>query len=94
MSRYNGEQVLVVPREAFEAVGAFNGVRLNPQDYLSAFLQPGVARYMDRELAEQSPQFKQLITYAIFCHQGRILAYLIVAAHSVGMTRFAYYDTK
>ena len=75
MSRYNGEQVLVVPREAFEAVGAFNGVRLNPQDYLSAFLQPGVARYMDRELAEQSPQFKQLITYAIFCHQGRILAY-------------------
>ena len=52
MSRYNGEQVLVVPREAFEAVGAFNGVRLNPQDYLSAFLQPGVARYMDREQAE------------------------------------------
>ena len=33
MSRYNGEQVLVVPREAFEAVGAFNGVKLNPQDY-------------------------------------------------------------
>ena len=75
MSRYNGEQVLVVPREAFEAVGAFNGVKLNPQDYLTAFLQPGVARYMDRELAEQSPEFKQLITYAIFCHQGRILAY-------------------
>lgn len=75
MSRYNGEQVLVVPREAFEAVGAFNGVRLNPQDYLNAFLQPGVARYMDREAAEQDPSFKQLIAYAIFCHQGRVLAY-------------------
>ena len=75
MSKYNGEQVLVVPREAFNAVGAFNGVRRNPQDYLAAFLKPGVARYMDRELAENSPEFKQLIAYAIFCHRGRILAY-------------------
>ena len=67
--------MLVVPREAFNAVGAFNGVRRNPQDYLEAFLKPGVARYMDRALAEKSPQFKQLIGYAIFCHKGRILAY-------------------
>lgn len=75
MSRYQGEQVLVVPREVFEEVGAFQGIRLNPQDYLSAFLRPGVARFMDREQAEESPQFKQLIAYAIFCHEGRILAY-------------------
>ena len=38
MSKYDGEQVLVVPREAFEAVGAFNGVRMNPQEYLAAFM--------------------------------------------------------
>lgn len=75
MSTHEGEQVLVVPREAFNAVGAFNGVRRNPQDYLEAFLKPGVARYMDRALAEKSPQFKQLIGYTIFCHRGRILAY-------------------
>ncbi|MDO5472477.1 MAG: NUDIX domain-containing protein [Akkermansia sp.] len=75
MSRYNGEQVLVVPREAFEAIGAFNGVRLNPQDYLTAFLKPGVARYMDRDIAEESPQFKQIIAYAIFCCNGKVLAY-------------------
>lgn len=75
MSRYNGEKVLVVPREAFEQVGAFNGVRLNPQDYLTAFLRPGVAHYMDRELAEQSPQFKQIIAYAIFCYGEKVLAY-------------------
>lgn len=75
MSTHEGEQVLVVPREAFDAVGSFNGVRRNPQDYLEAFLKPGVARYMDRALAEKSPQFKQLIGYAIFCHRGRILAY-------------------
>ncbi len=75
MSRYQGEQVLVVPREAFEAVGAFNGVRRNPQEYLTAFLRPGAAHFMDRELAEESPQFKQIIAYAIFCHEGRVLAY-------------------
>ena len=75
MSRYEGEQVLVVPREAFNAVGAFNGVRRNPEEYLEAFLKPGVARYMDRALAEQSPEFKQLIAYAIFCRNGKILAY-------------------
>lgn len=75
MSRYHGEQVLVVPRDAFDAVGAFQGVRMNPEDYLRAFLAPGVARYMDRDEAECNPQFKQLIAYAIFRHQGRILAY-------------------
>ena len=75
MSRYHGEQVLVVPREVFEAVGAFNGISRDPQRYLAAFLQPGVARYMDRDAAECSPQFKQLITYAIFCCRGRVLAY-------------------
>ncbi len=64
-----------MPREAFEAVGAFNGVRRNPQDYLAAFLRPGVAHFMDRALAEESPQFKQIIAYAIFCHEGRVLAY-------------------
>lgn len=75
MSRYNGEQVLVVPRTAFEAVGAFNGVRLNAQEYLSAFFKDGVARYLDRDIAEDSPRFKQIIAYAIFCYQGKILAY-------------------
>ena len=75
MSRYNGEQVLVVPRAVYEAVGAFHGVRKNPQDYLTAFLRSGEARYMDRDEAEVNPQFKQIIAYAIFRHEGRILAY-------------------
>ena len=67
--------MLVVPREVFEAVGAFHGVRMNPEAYLNAFLKPGVARYMDRAVAEVSPEYKQLIAYAIFRHEGRILAY-------------------
>ena len=66
---------MVVPREAFEAVGAFNGVRMNAQEYLSAFFGNGVAHYMDRDEAEQNPQFKQIIAYAIFCCNGKVLAY-------------------
>ncbi len=75
MSRYNGEQVLVVPRATFDAVGAFQGMRLNPQEYLDAFLQPGVAQFLDREIAEDSPEYKQLIAYALFRCNGKILAY-------------------
>lgn len=75
MSRYNGEQVLVVPRRAYEAVGAFYGIRCNAHDYLEAFLKQGVAQYLDRDEAETDPSFKQLIAYAIFRHEGRILAY-------------------
>ena len=75
MSRYHGEQVLVVPRTAFDAVGSFQGVNLAPEQYLRAFLQPGIAHYIDRGLAENSPEYKQIIAYAIFRHNGRILAY-------------------
>lgn len=73
---------MVVPREVFEAVGAFNGVRLNAQDYLSAFFKGGVAQYLDRDIAEESPQWKQIIAYAIFCYQGKVLAYARTAKGS------------
>lgn len=75
MSRYNGEQVLVVPRAAFEAAGYFEGHREGGESYLEAFMKPGVASFMDREAAENDPSHKQIIAYAIFCHQGRILHY-------------------
>lgn len=76
MAKYNGEQVLVVPRSVFERVGAFQGVSRRPEEYLRAFLQEGNARFMDRDAAENDPSFKQLIAYALFCHRGRALAYM------------------
>ncbi len=75
MSRYNGEEVLVVPRPVFDELGSFNGCRTNAPEYLEAFFQEGVARFIDRELAEESPEYKQLIAYAMFRHEGKILAY-------------------
>ncbi len=67
--------MLVVPREVFDAQGAFQGVALNTNDYLEAFFKPGVAQFIDRELAEDSPEYKQLIAYALFMYEGKVLAY-------------------
>ncbi len=75
MSDYDGEEVLVVPREVFDTVGDFQGVSLDVDRYLSYFLQEKRARFIDRDLAEQSPEYKQLIAYAIFRFEGKILAY-------------------
>lgn len=75
MSRYNGEKILVVPRDLFEKTGYFSGVNQQPELYLEAFLAPGAAFFTDREAAEQNPAYKQLISYAIFTYQGKILHY-------------------
>ncbi len=75
MSTYKGEQVLVVPREVFDSVGDFQGVSLEVDRYLSYFLQAERAQFLDREIAEDSPEYKQLIAYAIFRHDGKVLAY-------------------
>lgn len=75
MSRYHGEQVLVVPRATFDQLGAFQGISLDAESYLTTFLSSGKAQFIDRELAEDSPEYKQLIAYAIFRCKGKILAY-------------------
>ena len=72
MSRYHGEQVLVVPRAAFEEAGYFQGHREGGDHYLNAFMKPGVASFMDREAAENDPSHKQIIAYAIFGIGGHI----------------------
>ena len=65
MSRYHGEQVLVVPRAAFEEAGYFQGHREGGDHYLNVFMKPGVASFMDREAAENDPSHKQIIAYAM-----------------------------
>ena len=65
----------MVPRATFEEAGYFQGHREGGDHYLNAFMKPGVSSFMDREAAENDPSHKQIIAYAIFCHQGRILHY-------------------
>lgn len=75
MSRYQGEEVLVIPRVLFDELGSFQGINKEVTRYLPAILDPKNNFFLDREKAEADPSHKQIIPYAIFHHEGRYLHY-------------------
>ena len=76
MSKYAGEQVLVVPRALLEGIGSFEGLRTDGIDAAVArLLDPANHFFMDRAAAEDDPGHKQLIPYCIFRCGDRILHY-------------------
>lgn len=76
MSKYAGEEVLVIPRSLLEFTGAFQGIRTEGIDaVISQLLDPANHFFMDRAAAEEDPSHKQLIPYCIFRHGERILHY-------------------
>lgn len=76
MSKYDGEQVLVVPRALFEEIGWFDGIRTDGLDTaVAALLDPANHFFMDRAAAEEDPSHKQLIPYCVFRCGDRILHY-------------------
>lgn len=76
MSKYAGEEVLVVPRALLEEIGAFEGIRTEGLDgAVGRLLDPASHFFMDRAAAELDPSHKQLIPYCIFRCGDRILHY-------------------
>ena len=75
MKDYKGEQILVVKRELFDTLGAFQGINTAVQKYYNALLDPSNNFFIDRAAAEDDPSHKQLIPYALFHHQGKFLNY-------------------
>jgi predicted NUDIX family phosphoesterase len=76
MSKYAGEQVLVVPRALLNEIGAFEGIRTEGlEGAVARLLEPESHFFMDRALAEEDPGHKQLIPYVIFRCGDRILHY-------------------
>lgn len=76
MSKYDGEQVLVVPRALLDGIGAFEGIRTEGLDLaVGRLLDSANHTFMDRAAAEEDPAFKQLIPYCIFRCGDRILHY-------------------
>lgn len=76
MSKYAGEQVLVVPRLLFDAIGTFHGIRTHGLDEaLATLLDPENHFFMDRAEAEQDPTHKQLIPYCLIRCGTSILNY-------------------
>lgn len=76
MAKESDENVLVITRELFDRLGAFQGVRLQPEAYLKAILDPENNRFLARSLAEEDPSYKQIIPYAIFRFGDRYLHYV------------------
>ncbi|MES2997453.1 MAG: hypothetical protein V4733_11645 [Verrucomicrobiota bacterium] len=76
MSKYAGEQVLVVTRELFEKIGAFQGIRTEGAGAAVAeLMKDGNHFFMDRAAAEDDPSHKQIIPYCVFRCDDRILHY-------------------
>lgn len=76
MSKYAGEQVLVVPRALLEEIGSFEGIRTEGLGAATArLMDPTSHFFMDRAAAEEDPSHKQLIPYCVFRCGERILHY-------------------
>lgn len=76
MSKYAGEEVLVVTRSLFEETGPFEGIRNEGIDaVIDRLLDPANHFFMDRAEAEDDPSHKQLIPYCIIRCGSRILNY-------------------
>lgn len=78
MSKYAGEEVLVIPRLLLEEIGDFHGVfpiQSDKDPLICKLLDPGNHFFMDRSMAENDPTHKQLIPYCIFRHGDAILHY-------------------
>ncbi len=60
------EQILVVPTAVFHRLGHFQGFSTNVEKYLGELLDPRHTSFLVRSVAEQNPEFKQLIPYCIF----------------------------
>ena len=74
-SRQQVEHVLVVPTALFHEIGHFQGVCTNAAPYLETLLDPAYTQYRPRDTVEEDPDFKQLIPYCIFRHEGRVFHY-------------------
>ncbi|GAA5497448.1 hypothetical protein Rhal01_03644 [Rubritalea halochordaticola] len=76
MSKYAGEQILVIKRELFDTLGSFQGIQTDVEKYLSTIINPSNNFFMDRAEAEEDPTHKQLIPYALFRHNGKFINYM------------------
>lgn len=58
------EEVLVIPRDAFNDTGYLNGVVLG-NVHLSLLVQKGGGRFLPRKIAEETLDFKQILPYIL-----------------------------
>jgi predicted NUDIX family phosphoesterase len=70
------ENVLVIRRDLFDRLGAFQGLQRDADRYIEAFMSRQNNLFLPRSRAEEDPAFKQIIPYVIFTFEGSILRYV------------------
>jgi len=70
------ENVLVVRRSLFDQLASFQGLNFEPQKYLDAFLSRGNNFFLPRSEAENNPNYKQIIPYALIVFRKTVLHYV------------------
>jgi predicted NUDIX family phosphoesterase len=73
--KYLEEYVLVFPTQLLGQIGAFQGISLELDRYLSIILNPKNHSFIKRKDAETNPAFKQLIPYALLHCGDKIFVY-------------------
>jgi predicted NUDIX family phosphoesterase len=69
------ERVLCFERKLLEELGAFQGLSLDVERYLSVVTSSANLTYRNRSEAEQNTHFKQLIPYVLIICNGKLLRY-------------------
>lgn len=69
------ELVLVFKRCLFDSIGGFDGLSFNLENFFPSIFDGRNAFFTPRGPAETNPALKQLIPYAIFTYEDKILRY-------------------
>ncbi len=89
-----GQLVLVFEAELLNRLGHFEGCSLKVEPYLSTLLDPANNRFMERDLAERDPRYKQIIPYVILRYRDTLFSYVrgkgssesrLIASRSIGL---------
>lgn len=75
MSDPQAGRILVVPAEALDRLGRFQGFHGEAERYLGALLAPGLAEFRPRAEMEEDPRFKQIIPYVVFRAGSAVFCY-------------------
>jgi len=67
--------VLVFPRKILESVGEFQGYSLEIDKYLDVVLHPQNNFLISGDVAEKSPEYKQIISYVVLRFEGQVFTY-------------------
>jgi len=71
----NDEQVLAIPTQRLGDAGMFHGLCRDVERYAAVLLDPAHFVFLPRSLAEDDPNFKQLIPYVVMKYRDQVFCY-------------------